>query len=109
MENRSVREIREGGKLPTLSSSPLIKIRVFNWSKLIIFISFILFVFISFSSFLLLMNYLKFLPFMGPFVKVITQMITDFAKTAIIYFLVMLTMGFFAQLVFPSIYFGDSR
>ena len=33
MENRSVREIREGGKLPTLSSSPLIKIRVFNWSK----------------------------------------------------------------------------
>jgi hypothetical protein len=44
MENRSVREIREGGKLPTLFSSPLIKIRVFNWSKLI----FYLFFFISF-------------------------------------------------------------
>ena len=38
MENRSVREIREGGKLPTLSSSPLIKIRVFNWSKLIFYL-----------------------------------------------------------------------
>jgi hypothetical protein len=47
MGNRSVREIREGGKLPTLSSSPLIKIRVFNWSKLI----FYLFFFILFISF----------------------------------------------------------
>jgi hypothetical protein len=46
MGNRSVREIREGGKLPTLSSSPLIKIRVFNWSKLIYY--FFLFIIIIF-------------------------------------------------------------
>ena len=59
MGNRSVREIREGGKLPTLSSSPLIKIRVFNWSKLIYyFFFFILFIsfyfgFVAFFSSLL--------------------------------------------------------
>ncbi len=33
--NKIVREMKEGRNLPTLLSSPLIKIRVFNWSKLI--------------------------------------------------------------------------
>ena len=33
--NVIVREMKEGRNLPTLFSSPLIKIRVFNWSKLI--------------------------------------------------------------------------
>jgi hypothetical protein len=47
MGKRNVREIREGGKLPTLSSSPLIKIRVFNWSKLITYFFFFI-LFISF-------------------------------------------------------------
>ena len=48
MGKRSVREIREGGKLPTLSSSPLSKIRVVNWSKLIYYFFFLFFKFISF-------------------------------------------------------------
>jgi hypothetical protein len=30
-----VREMKEGRNLPTLFSSHLIKIRIFNWSKLI--------------------------------------------------------------------------
>ena len=55
MENRSVREIREGGKLPTLFSSPLIKIRVFNWSKLIFYLFYFSFVFIYFYSFLFIL------------------------------------------------------
>jgi hypothetical protein len=33
--NVSMREMKEGRNLPTLFSSPSIKIRVFNWSKLI--------------------------------------------------------------------------
>ena len=62
MGNRSVREIREGGKLPTLSSSPLIKIRVFNWSKLIYyFFFFILFIsfYFGFVAFLALCSFIK--------------------------------------------------
>ena len=52
METKLCEKMKEGRDLPTYLSPPLIKIRVFNWSKLIIFISFILFVFIYFSSFL---------------------------------------------------------
>ena len=60
MENRSVREIREGGKLPTLSSSPLIKIRVFNWSKsTIIFLYFIHFFLFWLCGFLALCSFIK--------------------------------------------------
>ncbi len=62
MENRSVCEIREGGKLPTLSSSPLIKIRVFNWSKinlLFIFLYFIHFFLFWLCGFLALCSFIK--------------------------------------------------
>ena len=63
MGKRSVREIREGGKLPTLSSSPLIKIRVFNWSKLIYYFFFFPFFFHFFffwlCGFLALCSFIK--------------------------------------------------
>ncbi len=58
-----MREMKEGRNLPTLLSSPLIKIIVFNWSKLILFLYFSFFFWLcgflalcSFVESLLLVN-----------------------------------------------------
>ena len=56
-----MREMKEGRNLPTLFSSPLIKIRVFNWSKLFNIPFYFSFVFIYFYSFSFYFGFVAFL------------------------------------------------